>query len=84
MAYGRSRLIRLIPAAIVTTSDLMEYSTSNTATSESNNTLWSLVYVTGADFMDTQQVPHGVAEVTYFSQSLSRFPPNAHLHPSRV
>src|SRR5256885_5794193 len=28
------------------------------ATSESNNNVWSLVYVPGSDFMDTKNVPH--------------------------
>ncbi len=47
---------------------------ANTATSESNGNVWSMVCVPGADFMDTQQVPHGaVAEITYYSQSLQRF-----------
>ncbi len=42
--------------------------------SESNNNVWSLVYVPGSDFMDTKDVPHGaVAEVTYYSNSLKRF-----------
>ncbi len=46
----------------------------NSATSESNNNTWSLVYVPGADFMDTKDVPRGaVAEVTYYSKSLKRF-----------
>jgi enterochelin esterase-like enzyme len=46
----------------------------NPATSESNNNTWSLVYVPGADFMDTKEVRHGaVAEVTYYSKSLKRF-----------
>jgi len=46
----------------------------NPSTSESNNNTWSLVVVPGADFMDTQDVPHGaVAEVTYYSKSLKRF-----------
>lgn len=46
----------------------------NPSTSESNANVWSLVYVPGADFMDTRQVPHGaVAEVTYYSTSLGRF-----------
>ena len=31
----------------------------NPAVSESNNNVWSLVYVPGADFMDTKDVPHG-------------------------
>src|SRR6185312_1927874 len=42
--------------------------------SESNNNVWSLVYVPGSDFMDTKNVPHGtVAEVTYYSTALSTF-----------
>jgi enterochelin esterase family protein len=46
----------------------------NPSTSESNMNTWSLVYVPGADFMDTKDVPHGaVAEVTYYSRSLKRF-----------
>ncbi len=46
----------------------------NPSASESNNNTWSLVYVPGADFMDTKDVPHGaVAEVTYYSKSLKRF-----------
>jgi enterochelin esterase family protein len=46
----------------------------NPSASESNGNSWSMVYVPGADWMDTQQVPHGaVAEVTYYSESLKRF-----------
>jgi enterochelin esterase-like enzyme len=46
----------------------------NPAISESNNNVWSLVYVSGAQFMDTRDVPHGaVAAVTYYSKSLGRF-----------
>lgn len=46
----------------------------NPCTSESNMNTWSLVYIPGADFMDTKDVPHGaVAEVTYYSKSLKRF-----------
>ncbi len=46
----------------------------NPSTSESNMNTWSLVYVPGADFMDTRDVPHGaIAEVTYYSKSLKRF-----------
>lgn len=42
--------------------------------SESNNNVWSLVHVPGADFMDTKNVPHGaVASVTYYSTALSKF-----------
>jgi enterochelin esterase-like enzyme len=42
--------------------------------SESNNNVWSLVYVPGADFMDTKEVPHGaVAAVTYYSMALKKF-----------
>lgn len=43
-------------------------------TSESNNNVWSLVHVPGADFMDTKDVPHGsVAAITYFSRALQKF-----------
>src|SRR5678815_2378947 len=41
------------------------------ATSESNTNVWSVVYIPGADFMDTKNVPHGsVAAVSYYSTSL--------------
>ena len=44
----------------------------NPATSESNNNVWSLVYVPGT-FSDTKDVPHGaVSEVTYHSKALQR------------
>ena len=43
------------------------------AISQSNNNVWSLVYVPGADFMDTKDVPHGaVAAVTYYSTALKK------------
>lgn len=46
---------------------------SNPATSESNGNAWSLFYVPGAPFMDTQRVAHGaVAEVHYHSTALGR------------
>jgi hypothetical protein len=46
----------------------------NPSTSESNENIWSLVGVTGNDWMDTQDVPRGaVAQVTYHSDSLDRF-----------
>ena len=46
----------------------------NPAVSESNTNSWSLVYVPGAEFMDTAEVPHGaVATVTYYSTALARF-----------
>jgi enterochelin esterase family protein len=46
---------------------------SNPSTSESNGNAWSLFYVPGADFMDTQRVVHGsVAEVHYHSTVLNR------------
>src|SRR5206468_4214943 len=46
----------------------------SSAISESNNNVWSLVYVPGADFMDAKDVPHGaVSTVTYYSTSLKRF-----------
>jgi enterochelin esterase-like enzyme len=45
----------------------------NTATSESNATVWSVVHVPGSDFMDTTNVPHGaVARVYYPSSTLKR------------
>jgi len=44
----------------------------NPLTSESNENTWSLVYVPGAEFLDTKEVPHGsVASVTYYSSSLN-------------
>ena len=46
----------------------------NPSISESNNNVWSMFYVPGADFMDTKQVPHGaVAAVTYYSTVLKKF-----------
>jgi enterochelin esterase family protein len=46
----------------------------NPAVSESNDNVWSLVYVPGSDFMDTKNVPHGaVATVTYYSTTLQQF-----------
>jgi enterochelin esterase-like enzyme len=46
----------------------------NPSVSESNATDWSLVYVPGAEFMDTNKVPHGaIASVTYYSNSLEKF-----------
>ena len=45
----------------------------NPATSESNGNAWSLFYVPGAAFMDTQRVAHGaIAEVHYYSTVLNR------------
>ncbi len=45
----------------------------NPATSESNNNVWSLVYIPGS-FADTKDVPHGaVANVPYYSKALQRF-----------
>jgi enterochelin esterase-like enzyme len=46
----------------------------NPQTSESNNNVWSMLYVPGSDFMDTRNVPHGaVAEVSYYSTALGAF-----------
>ena len=46
----------------------------NPAISESNNNVWSLVYVAGNELFDARDVPHGaVAEVTYRSSALGRF-----------
>jgi len=43
----------------------------NTSTSESNANTWSLLYVPGAEFMDTRNVPHGaVSTVNYYSTAL--------------
>jgi enterochelin esterase-like enzyme len=45
----------------------------NQAVSESNGTVWSVVHVPGADFMDRADVPHGaVASVFYHSSALNR------------
>ncbi|MFC1841185.1 alpha/beta hydrolase-fold protein [Thermodesulfobacteriota bacterium] len=45
----------------------------NTSISESNDNVWSMVHVPGADFMEMKKVPHGaVAEVNYYSKSLKR------------
>lgn len=45
----------------------------NPSVSESNMNVWSLVYVPGVDYMDTNDVPHGaIAEVTYHSSSLDQ------------
>lgn len=46
----------------------------NPAGSESNENTWSLVHVSGADWLDTRDVPRGaVAEVAYWSATLQRF-----------
>jgi enterochelin esterase-like enzyme len=46
---------------------------TNPATSESNSNAWSLFYVPGEPFMDTERVAHGsVSEVHYFSTALGR------------
>ena len=46
----------------------------NPAVSESNNNVWSLVYVPGSDVFDTKDVPHGsLSEVTYKSATLGQF-----------
>jgi len=45
----------------------------NSSISESNSNVWSLVYVPGTEWMDTNRVPHGaVAEVNYYSEALKR------------
>src|SRR6185503_6923638 len=45
----------------------------NPSISESNTNVWSLVYVPGTEWMDSNRVPHGaVASVTYWSESLKR------------
>ena len=46
----------------------------NPSISESNNNVWSLFYVPGAEFMDTREVPHGaVAAVNYYSSVLKKW-----------
>jgi enterochelin esterase family protein len=46
---------------------------SNRLTSESTGNSWSLFYVPGNAFMDTQRVPHGaVSEVTYYSETFGQ------------
>ncbi len=46
---------------------------NNPSVSESNTNSWSLVYVPGASFMDSNNAPHGaVASVTYHSDALGR------------
>ncbi len=46
----------------------------NPIISESNNNVWSMVYVPGADFMDTKQVPHGaVSAIHYYSAPLNKW-----------
>lgn len=46
----------------------------NPSTSESNNNVWSMVYIPGAEFMDLQNVPHGaVAAVNYYSTTLKKW-----------
>jgi enterochelin esterase-like enzyme len=46
----------------------------NPFTSQANTNTWSLINISGSDFMDTKDVPRGaVAEVTYYSKSLQRF-----------
>ncbi|HYE33325.1 MAG TPA: alpha/beta hydrolase-fold protein [Methylomirabilota bacterium] len=48
--------------------------TRNVLVSESNQNIWSLVHVPGAEWMDNRDVPHGsVSEVTYWSSTLNRF-----------
>jgi enterochelin esterase family protein len=45
----------------------------NPVISESNNNVWSLVYVAGSDLFDSKNVAHGaVAEITYKSSTLGR------------
>jgi len=46
----------------------------NPLVSESNNNVWSLVHVSGSEFSDTKNIPHGVvAAVTYYSTALGKF-----------
>jgi enterochelin esterase family protein len=42
--------------------------------SESNTNVWSLFHIPGADFMDTNDVPHGsVSAINYYSSVLKRW-----------
>ncbi len=46
----------------------------NPSISKSNNNVWSIVHIPGAEFQDTKEVAHGaVAAVTYYSTALKRF-----------
>jgi len=46
----------------------------NPSISESNNNVWSMFYVSGAEFMDTRELPHGtVAAVNYYSTVLKKW-----------
>ncbi len=46
----------------------------NPSISQSNNSVWSMVYIPGADFMDTKDVPHGaVASAPYYSSALKKW-----------
>ena len=46
----------------------------NPSVSESNNNVWSMIYVPGAEFMDTKNTPRGaVSSVTYYSTALGKF-----------
>lgn len=46
----------------------------NPSISESNTNAWSMVHVPGAEWMDTQNVPHGaVSAITYHSSALGKF-----------
>lgn len=46
----------------------------NPSVSESNNNVWSMFYIPGAEFMDVQNVPHGaVAAVAYYSTALKKW-----------
>jgi enterochelin esterase family protein len=41
--------------------------------SGSNNNVWSIVYVPGTEWMDSNRVPHGsIGKVTYWSETLKR------------
>src|SRR5206468_9425612 len=46
----------------------------NPSISESNNNVWSLVYLPGSEWMDTNRVAHGsVSSVTYYSEALKKW-----------
>jgi len=57
----------------LTADDVRVVDPRNQAVSESNGTVWSVVHVPGAAFMDSADVPHGAVSVVHYkSSALSR------------
>ena len=55
------------------------------AISESNNNVWSLFHVPGADFMDTKDVPHGAVAMRHLPlDGAAQGSPDARLHAAGV